>query len=69
MSGCWPSARPTAACEVRRLLSRPPGFRAALDKGFSENRFEEKLKLLMQPQLLIDEIGYIPIDPRTPRAR
>ena len=34
-----------------------------LIKACNENRLEEKLKLLCQPRLLIiDEIGYLPID-------
>jgi len=34
-----------------------------LGKALVENRLEEKLKLLTQPQLIIvDELGYIPID-------
>ncbi|HOI74683.1 MAG TPA: IS21-like element helper ATPase IstB [Syntrophales bacterium] len=36
---------------------------ASLTKAYAENRFEEKLKLYCQSKLLIiDEIGYIPID-------
>ena len=36
---------------------------ASLTKAFSENRIEERLKLYCQPKLLIvDEIGYFPID-------
>jgi DNA replication protein DnaC len=36
---------------------------AALLKAHNENRLEEKIKLLCQPRLLIiDEIGYLPID-------
>ena len=37
---------------------------AQLVRYHSENRIEEKLKQLVQPKLLIlDEIGYLPIDP------
>ena len=36
---------------------------ATLVKAQNENRLEERLKLLVQPRLLIvDEIGYLPID-------
>lgn len=36
---------------------------ASLTKAYSENRIEERLKFYCQPKLLIvDEIGYIPID-------
>jgi DNA replication protein DnaC len=39
------------------------GLLATLGKALSENRLEDRLKVLAQPQLLIiDEIGYIPID-------
>jgi DNA replication protein DnaC len=48
---------------VRTLFTTATGLLATLGKAFSENRLEERLKLLTQPQLLIiDEIGYIPID-------
>jgi len=54
-----------AACAhgLRTLFTTATGLLATLGKAFSENRLEERLKLLTQPQLLIiDEIGYIPID-------
>ena len=36
-----------------------------LAKAWAEHRFEERLKLLCQPKLLIiDEIGYLPLDKR-----
>lgn len=36
---------------------------ASLTKAYAENRIEEKLKFYCQPKLLIiDEIGYIPVD-------
>ena len=36
---------------------------ASLARAYNENRLEDKLKLYLQPKLLIiDEIGYIPID-------
>lgn len=53
------------ACEqgFRTLFTSATGMIATLGKACLENRLEEKLKLLAQPQLLIiDEIGYIPID-------
>lgn len=53
------------ACEQghRVLFTTAMGLIASLGKALAENRFEEKLKLLTQPHLLlIDEIGYIPID-------
>jgi hypothetical protein len=50
-SGYW-SAFVTAAALLTNLI-----------KACSENRLEERLKLLCQPRLLIiDEIGYLPID-------
>lgn len=53
------------ACEqgLRTLFMTAVGLLATLGKALLENRLEERLKLLSQPQLLIiDEIGYIPID-------
>lgn len=53
------------ACEQGRrvLFSTAMGLIASLGKALAENRLEDKLKLLTQPHLLIvDEIGYIPID-------
>jgi DNA replication protein DnaC len=53
------------ACEqgLRILFMTAVGLLATLGKACAENRLEERLKLLAQPQLLIiDEIGYIPID-------
>lgn len=53
------------ACEQghRTLCTTAMGLIATLGKAFAENRLDEKLKVLAQPQLLIiDEIGYIPID-------
>jgi DNA replication protein DnaC len=53
------------ACEqgARTLFTTALGLIATLGKALVENRLEDKLKLLAQPQLLIiDEIGYIPID-------
>jgi len=53
------------ACEqgIRTLFTTATALLTTLGKAFGENRLEERLKLLTQPQLLIiDEIGYIPID-------
>lgn len=53
------------ACEqgCRTLFTTAMGLIATLGKALAENRLEDRLKLLAQPQLLIiDEIGYIPID-------
>jgi DNA replication protein DnaC len=53
------------ACEQGRrvLFTTAMGLLAFLGKALAENRLEERLKLLAQPQLLIiDEIGYIPIE-------
>ena len=39
------------------------GLIASLTRAHNENRLEEKLKLLVQPKLLIiDEIGYLPLE-------
>jgi len=53
------------ACEqgVRTLFTTAAGLITTLGKAVADNRLDERLKLLGQPQLLvIDEIGYIPID-------
>ena len=53
------------ACELglRTMFATAAGLIATLGKALFENRLEERLKLLTQPRLLIiDEIGYIPID-------
>jgi DNA replication protein DnaC len=53
------------ACEQghRVLFTTAMGLIASLGKALIENRLDDKLKLLTQPHLLIlDEIGYIPID-------
>lgn len=48
---------------VRTLFTTAAGLIATLGKAYAENRLDEKLKALAQPALLIiDEIGYIPID-------
>jgi len=47
----------------RVLFSTAAHLIAVLTKALSENRLEEKLKLFTTPRLLvIDEIGYLPID-------
>jgi len=53
------------ACEHghRVLFISAMSLITTLGKALVENRLEEKLKLLTQPQLIIvDELGYIPID-------
>ena len=53
------------ACEQgsRVLFTTAMALLATLGKALAEHRLEERLKLLVQPHLLIiDEIGYIPID-------
>lgn len=53
------------ACEqgIRVLFTTATGLIATLGKAFAEGRLDERLKVLAQPQvLIIDEIGYIPID-------
>jgi DNA replication protein DnaC len=53
------------ACELglRTMFTTAAGLITTLGKALYENRLEERLKLLTQPRLLIiDEIGYIPID-------
>jgi DNA replication protein DnaC len=45
------------------MFTTAAGLITTLGKALYENRLEERLKLLAQPKLLIiDEIGYIPID-------
>lgn len=47
----------------RTLFTTALPLIAALTKAYAENRFEERLKLYTVPKLLIiDEIGYIPLD-------
>jgi DNA replication protein DnaC len=47
----------------RVLFTTAAAMLATLTKGLSENRLEEKLKFYTVPRLLlIDEIGYLPID-------
>jgi DNA replication protein DnaC len=53
------------ACALgyRTAFATAAGLTAALVKAHQEGRLEEKLKLLVQPKLLIvDEIGYLPVD-------
>ena len=48
---------------IRTLFMTAVGLIASLGKAHAENRLEDRLKILSQPHLLIiDEIGYIPID-------
>jgi DNA replication protein DnaC len=54
-----------AACGLglRTMFTTAAGLITTLGTALYENRLEERLKLLTQPRLLIiDEIGYIPID-------
>lgn len=53
------------ACEqgVRTLFVTATALITTLGKALAERRLEKRIKLLTQPQLLIiDEIGYLPID-------
>ena len=53
------------ACEqgVRTLFITATALITILGRALAEGRLEERLKVLTQPQLLIvDEIGYLPID-------
>jgi DNA replication protein DnaC len=53
------------ACEhgYRTMFVTATGLIGMLGKALYENRLEERLKMLVQPRLLIvDEIGYLPID-------
>ena len=50
-------------CGPRRPTRNGYSCNNALGKAHAEGRLDERLKILAQPQLLIiDEIGYIPID-------
>jgi DNA replication protein DnaC len=58
-----PAAMPLNRLHRTLLFTPAAGLIATLGKALAENRLDERLKLLGQPQLLvIDEIGYIPID-------
>jgi DNA replication protein DnaC len=47
----------------RTMFLTASGLIASLTRAHQENRLEEKLKLLVQPRLLIlDEIGYLPLE-------
>jgi DNA replication protein DnaC len=51
------------AMGLRTMFTTAAGLITTLGKALYENRLEERLKVLTQPKLLIiDEIGYIPID-------
>ena len=59
------------ACEqgVRTLFISATALITTLGRAFVEGRLEERLKVLTQPQLLIvDEIGYLPIDRQGPTS-
>jgi DNA replication protein DnaC len=52
------------AAGYRTLFATAASLITALTRAQSENRLEEKLKVLTQPKLLvIDEIGYLPLGP------
>lgn len=52
------------AAGYRTLFATAATLITALTRAQSENRLEEKLKVLTQPKLLIiDEIGYLPLGP------
>jgi len=52
------------AAGYRTLFASAAALITALTRAQSENRLEEKLKVLTQPKLLIvDEIGYLPLGP------
>jgi DNA replication protein DnaC len=52
------------AAGYRTLFASAASLITALTRAQSENRLEEKLKVLTQPKLLvIDEIGYLPLGP------
>ena len=47
----------------RTLFISAAGLIASLNRAYAENRLEEKLKSYQAPRLLIiDEIGYVPVD-------
>jgi len=51
------------ACGYRVLFTTAAAMMATLTRALTENRLEDKLKLYTIPRLLIiDEIGYLPID-------
>jgi DNA replication protein DnaC len=59
----WRSGSRPASSGTRPCVPTAAGLITTLGKALVENRLEERLKLLTQPKLLIiDEIGYIPID-------
>lgn len=48
---------------IRTYFTSATSLLTALTKAYAENRFEDKLKFYVIPRLLvIDEIGYVPID-------
>jgi DNA replication protein DnaC len=51
------------ALDFRTAFTTASGLITTLTRAHQENRIEEKLKQLVQPKLLIiDEIGYLPLD-------
>ena len=61
----WPSGSASRPSSTATACSSPPPPRliATLTRALAEGRLEEKLKLYTVPRLLIvDEIGYLPID-------
>lgn len=49
--------------KFRTLFTPAAALIASLNKAYAENRLEEKLKFYCVPRLLIiDEIGYVPVD-------
>ncbi len=49
--------------KYRTLFTQAAVLIASLNKAYAENRLEEKLKFYCVPRLLIiDEIGYVPVD-------
>src|SRR2546426_2430330 len=50
-------------CDYRVLFTTAAGIIATLTKALTQGRLEEKLKLYTVPRpLLVDQIGYLPID-------
>ncbi len=51
--------------KYRTLFTSATALIASLNKAYAENRLEEKLKFYCVPKLMIiDEIGYVPVDIR-----
>jgi len=61
----WPSRSRSRPCSgaCTPYFTSATSLLTALTKAYAENRFEDKLKFYALPKLLvIDEIGYVPID-------